>query len=106
MATAVAGQDAVIDTVGGKTPDQHTTLETSVASTIIAVMRRHSTRRLVITSMIGEGDSTPNTTLLVRVLLATFLRGATSDKARMEAAVNGSGLDWVITRPPILTEKP
>ena len=103
---AVTGQDAVLDTVGGKTPFKHTTLETSVATTIVAAMQRHGIRRLVVTSMIGEGDSTANTPVYIKILLATFLRGATPDKAGMESAVSGSELDWVITRPPILTEKP
>ncbi len=103
---AVAGQDAVIDTVGGKTPYKHTTLETSVATTIVAAMHRHGVRRLVVTSMIGEGDSAANTPFYVKILLATFLRGTKPDKAGMESAVSGSELDWVITRPAILTEKP
>lgn len=102
---AVAGQDAVIDTVGGKTPYRHTTLETSVATTIIAAMQRHDVRRLVVTSSIGVGDSTANAPLLLKIVVATFLRGSTADKTTMESAVTGSTLDWVITRPATLTDK-
>jgi putative NADH-flavin reductase len=102
----VPGQDAVIDTVGGKTPYRHTTLEASVAATIVAAMQRHGVRRLAVTSMVGEGDSAANTPFYVKIALATFLRGATPDKAKMESAVSGSELDWVITRPAVLTEKP
>ncbi len=105
-AAAVTGQDAVIDTVGGKTPYKHTTLETSVATTIVAAMRDHDVRRLVVTSSLGVGDSTANTPLSTKIAVATFLRGSTPDKAGMEAAVRSSGLDWVITRPAILTDKP
>ncbi len=103
---AIMGQDAVIDTVGGKTPYKHTTLEASVSSTIVAAMQRHSVRRLIVTSMLGEGDSAANTPFFVKILLATFLRGATPDKAKMESTVSGSELDWVITRPAVLTDKP
>jgi len=103
---AVSGQDAVIDTAGGKTPYKHTTLETDVAATIVAAMQRHGVRRLVVTSTIGEGDSTANTPFYVKILLATFLRGAKPDKAGMESAVSGSELDWVISRPAVLTDKP
>lgn len=78
MDAAVAGQDAVIDTIGGKTPYKETTLETSAARTIIAAMQRNGVRRLVATSMIGYGDS----------------------------AANASGLDWVIVRPAILSDDP
>lgn len=38
--------------------------------------------------------------------MTTFLRGSTPDKAGMESAIRGSGLDWVITRPAVLTDKP
>jgi putative NADH-flavin reductase len=40
MEAAILGQDAVIDTVGGKTPYRHTALEASVAATIVAAMPR------------------------------------------------------------------
>ena len=69
---AVLGQDAVLDTVGGKTPYKATTLESSVAGAVIASMQRHGVRRLVVTSMIGEGDSDANTPIYDRLLLATF----------------------------------
>jgi putative NADH-flavin reductase len=104
IGTATAGQDAVIDTVGGRTPYKRTTLETSIATTIIAAMRVQGVDRLIVMSVIGEGDSLANTPF-TRVLLKTFLRGAKADKPRMESVVRGSGLDWIIVRPPILTEK-
>ena len=106
MGAAVAGQDAVIDTVGGKTPYRRTTLETSVAEAIVAAMQRQGARRLVVTSSIGVGDSSRNTTPPVKVVVATFLRGSTRDKAGMESAVRVSGLDWIITRPAVLNDKP
>lgn len=106
IAPAIMGQDAVINTVGGKTPFKVTTLEASIAATIVAAMQQHGVRRLVVTSMVGEGDSAANTPFYVKILLATFLRGANRDKAEMESTVRGSELDWVITRPAILTEKP
>jgi len=87
MESAIVGQDAVIDTVGGKTPYRRTTLETSVAATIVAAVQRQGVRRLVVTSSLGLGDSYANTSLLFRALMATFLRGAQRDKAGMEAEV-------------------
>lgn len=103
---ALAGQDAVIDTIGGKTPYRATTLESSAARTIIASMRRQGARRLVVTSMTGEGDSIANMPVYQRLLLPTFLRGAMPDKAQMEEAVEASDLDWVIVRPAILNDDP
>ncbi len=96
----------MLDAVGGSTPYKATTLEASVAGTVIASMKRHGVRRLVVTSMIGEGDSEANAPIYDRRLLAIFLRGADKDKAAMEAAVEASGLDWVILRPAILSDDP
>jgi len=104
MDAAVLGQDAVIDTIGGKTPYKKTTLESSAASTIITAMQRNGVRRLVVSSMLGVGESKANASIFLRLLVATFLRGANKDKAAMESAVKSSGLDWVILRPAILTD--
>lgn len=104
MDAAVPGQDAVMDTIGGKTPYKETTLESSAASTIITAMQRNGVRRLVVSSMLGVGESKANAPIFVRLLVATFLRGANKDKAAMESAVKSSGLDWVILRPAILTD--
>lgn len=104
MEAAVAGQDAVIDTIGGKTPYLTTTLESSAAATIISAMQRSGVRRLIVTSMLGEGESKANAPIYERLLVATFLRGANKDKAAMESAVKASDLDWIILRPAILTE--
>jgi len=106
LEAAVLGQDAVINTVGGKTPDQPTTLETDVARAIVAAMQLHGVRRLVVTSVVGEGDSIANTPPSIKELMQTFLRESTKDKAGMEDVVSGSGLEWVITRPPVLTDEP
>lgn len=101
---AVRGQDAVLDAVGGKAPYKATTLESDTADAIVAAMRRHGVRRLVVTSMLGEGESKANAPAYERLLVATYLRGADKDKRAMEAAVESSDLDWVILRPAILTD--
>lgn len=103
---AVAGQDAVIDTIGGKTPYKETTLESSAAKAIIDSMQRSGVRRLVVTSMIGEGESKASATIWERLLISTMLRGADKDKSAMESTVKVSGLDWIILRPAILNDDP
>ena len=108
VAAALSGQEAVIDTIGGKTPyKSNTTLERDVATAIIAAMQHHhEARRLLVTSSVGVGDSVAHATAFLRLLLRTFLRGSTADKAAMEELVEASGLDWTITRPAILTDDP
>lgn len=101
---AMRGQEAVIDTIGGKTPYKDTDLESSAAATIIASMKSNGVRRLIATSMLGVGDSKENAPFYARLLVSTFLRGADKDKSAMEAEVSASGLDWTILRPAILTD--
>jgi len=104
--TAVRGQDAVIDTIGGKTPYRDTTLEESAAKTIITSMQQNGVRRLLATSMLGVGDSEANATVYERLLISTFLRGANKDKSAMESGIESSDLDWIIVRPAILSDDP
>lgn len=106
MDSAMLGQDAVIDTIGGKNPLKATTLEASAAATITASMKSRGVRRLVVISMIGEGESEANTNWWERLLLSTLLRAEMKDKAAMEAIVDASGLDWIIVRPPFLNDDP
>lgn len=102
---AVQDQNAVLDTLGGKTPYKETTLESTTAVNLVRSMERHGFKRLVVTSMLGEGDSKANTGFFYEhILMSTFLHGSTPDKALMETKVSGSNLDWSILRPAILTD--
>ena len=102
---AVAGQDAVLDAIGGSTPYKETTLETNAARNVMDAMRRNGVRRLVVTSAMGVGESKENAGFLYEhLLMPTFLRGTVKDKTGMEAEVKASDLDWIIVRPAILTD--
>ena len=101
---AVAGQDAVIDALGGKTPWKVTTMETSAAHNIVEAMRCNGVRRLLKISVVGAGESVKNAGFFNKhLLMRTFLRGLLVDKAGMEAKIEGSNLDWTLVRPPMLT---
>lgn len=103
--SAVAGQDAVIDALGGKTPYKDSTFETTAARIVITAMQTAGVRRLLIVSALGEGDSKANTSFVYEhLLMPTFLRGVVKDKAGMEAEVSASHLDWTIVRPALLTD--
>ena len=105
VAAAVAGHDAVIDAIGGKTPYKTTELESKTARNVVDAMRVHGVKRLVVVSMMGIGDSKSQSPFWYEFLLQpTFLRGAGKDKSRMESVVAGSGLEYVIARPPLLTD--
>ena len=103
---ALVGQDAVIDTIGGRTPYRHTDLETSAARNIIKAMRSEDAKRLIVVSALGVNDSITQTPFWYEyLLLPTFLRGSTKDKSRMEEDVKTSNIDYVIVRPSMLTDE-
>jgi putative NADH-flavin reductase len=102
---AMAGQDAVIDTIGGKAPYRKTTLERSVAGAVVAAMKANGVRRVIVISSFGVGDSADQVGWFVEhVIVPTWLRGSTEDKAAMEAVVRESGIAFVIVRPAMLTD--
>lgn len=106
LAHGMAGQDVVIDAVGGKTPWRKTDLERTVARALVSAARQHGTRRIIAISSLGVGDSTAHAPLLLRLLLPTFLRGSTADKAAMEREVERAGIPYVLVRPAVLNDQP
>lgn len=106
LAHGMAGQDVVIDAVGGKTPWRRTDLERTVARALVSAARQHGTRRIIAISSLGVGDSTAHAPLLLRLLLPTFLRGSTADKAAMEREVERAGIPYVLVRPAVLNDQP
>lgn len=102
---AVRGQEAVIDALGGKTPYKETELESTAARHIVSAMQAEGVRRLLVISMMGVGDSGGQSPFWYEYLMQpTFLRGADKDKSALEAEVQGSGLEFVIARPPLLSD--
>jgi putative NADH-flavin reductase len=106
LESAIAGQNAIIDTIGTRQPFLKTTLETDAARLLIDAMHRHGIRRIVAVSSIGVGDSIVNVPFLYRALMPIFFRGAIPDKQGMEAELRQSDLDWTIVRPAGLTDDP
>lgn len=104
---ALEGADAVIDTIGGTTPYKDTVLERTAAHNVLQGMRATGVRRLIVVSMMGLGTSKDQAPFWYEhLLMPTFLRGSTKDKAAMEQEVTESGLDFVIVRPPLLKDDP
>lgn len=102
---AMAGQDAVIDTIGGKVPYRKTTLERSVAGAVVAAMKANGAKRVIVISAFGVGDSADQVSWFVEhVIVPTWLRGSTEDKAATEAVVRASGIAFIIVRPAVLVD--
>ena len=102
---AIAGQDAVLDALGGHTPWKETTLETNAARNVITSMQKHGVKRLLVVSAIGVGetkDLVPS--WYEHLIFPTLLRGTMHDKEQMEPVVEASGLDWTLVRPGHLVD--
>ncbi len=102
---AMLGQEAVIDAIGGASPYKDTELERSAVHAILGCMEEAGVKRLVVVSMMGIGDSVEEAPFWYRrLMMPTFLRGATKDKTAMEEEVKAHGVEFVIARPPLLTD--
>jgi len=105
--SAMHGQHAVIETIGGTTPYKSTHLECDSIHAIIGAMVEERVRRLISVSMMGIGKSRAQAPFWYRYLLMpTFLHGSTTDKTDKEAAIITNPVDYVIVRPPILKDAP
>ncbi len=102
---AVAGQEAVLDALGGHTPWKETSLETNAARNVVAAMRVHGVKRLLVISAIGVGGTQELVpSWYEHLIMPTLLRGAMRDKETMEPVVEASGLDWTLLRPGHLVD--
>lgn len=103
----LAGQDAVISSIGSREGRVPTTVYSDSAAEIIAAMRESGVRRLVVVSNSGmhiEPTDGPVSRLVVKPILGRVLRHSYTDARRMEELVRTSGLAWTIVRPPMLTD--
>ena len=111
---AVRGQDAVVVTLGisepplrvrllgsaGTTPD----VRSRGTATVVAAMREHGVRRLVVQSSYGVGETSDRLPLSSRLVFALLLRPQIADHERQEQIVRRSGLDWTLVQPVYLTD--
>lgn len=104
---AIRGVDAVASALGsGNSLGSHPELIDGVRN-IVRAMEHAGVRRLVYLSMLGVGGSGTQLGLVDRyVVLPLLLRNVLRDHAEQEAIIKCSALDWVIVRPPRLTNGP
>jgi putative NADH-flavin reductase len=95
----VAGQDAVIYSIGINTGGR-TTLFSDSTRILLGAMERHGVKRLVCITGVGAGETKGHGGLLYDWLIfPLFTRDRYEDKDRQEALIRQSSLDWVIVRP-------
>ncbi|MGB5284528.1 MAG: NAD(P)-binding oxidoreductase [Polyangiales bacterium] len=111
---AVAGQDAVIVTLGitenpmrvrlfgaARTPDD---VRSSGTRNVIAAMRKHGVRRLVVQSSYGVGETRGSLRWIERLFFGLLLKPQIADTEVQELVVRESGVDWVLAQPVHLTD--
>jgi len=111
---AVRGHDAVIVTLGiaenplkvrlfgaGNTPND---VRSTGTRNVIAAMRRHGVRRLVVQTSFGVGETRDNLGWLDRAFFSLLLKPQIADTELQEVDVRGSELDWVLAQPVHLTD--
>ena len=107
VAGALAGVDAVIQTLGVSTgPDmiwKPVRLFSDATRVLIAAMQETGVKRLISVTGFGAGDSRNRGGCVYQTAFNLFLRRAYDDKDDQEDLIQDSGLDWVIARPVILT---
>jgi putative NADH-flavin reductase len=103
IARVVAGQTAVISTLGVGQPMTHDPAVIEGVRAIARAAEQASVERLLYLSFIGVHDSRDAAGFVLRQLATTLLRHEVADHEVKEAAIIASFVDWTIVRPPKLT---
>jgi uncharacterized protein YbjT (DUF2867 family) len=82
------------------------TLFSEATRVLLPQMKKLGVNRLVSVTGFGAGDSQGAINLFQRLPFKLLLKNAYDDKSVQETLITGSGLDWLIVRPGVLTNGP
>jgi uncharacterized protein YbjT (DUF2867 family) len=102
---AAAGQDAVLSAIGPRTLRKDDLQEIYMRN-LVAAMQNAGVKRLSNLSANGVGASYPALPWFAKLIFSTIGRAMMADKARGEAILFASGLDYVNVRPGVLRNGP
>lgn len=101
----VSGRDAVLSALGAGN-----SLRSDVASravvALIPALKTQAVKRIVYLSAFGVGTSFLDASPIQKLAYKTLLRGIFADKAKADAMLRESGLDWTLVYPTLLTNGP
>jgi putative NADH-flavin reductase len=104
VASAVGGQDGVLCALGAATPLRRDRTLVEGVCHIVCAMEQSGVRRLVYLSFLGVREGRRQLSTVGRYLVApVLLRNVVADHEAKERIIRQSTLDWVIVRPPRLT---
>lgn len=109
---AVAGQDAVLSSLGVPFSRKPITIYSQGMAHITRAMRKHGVRRLVCVSSSATGTDHDTGAgfffdkVMQPIIMSTIGQTTYADMRKMEELVRNSDLDWTIVRPSGLFETP
>jgi uncharacterized protein YbjT (DUF2867 family) len=107
MERAARSQDAVLCALGSSTPLRRDPTLVEGIRNLVGAMERLRLRRLVYLSFLGVRDGRGQLSPLGRYVMApVLLRKVAADHEVKEAIIQRSAQEWVIVRPPRLTNGP
>ena len=108
VARAIEGSDAVVSALGPTSNASDMAVSAGTAQ-VLAAMRRHGVRRLVVVAGAGvgaEGDRPGPFDRLIGLALRVAAKNVLADMQRTVELVRDSDLDWTVVRVPMLTDGP
>lgn len=103
---AMKGQEGVLCALGAGSSLKKTTIRTTGTRHILASMKKHDVKRLLVVSAMGIGESWHTLSFFNKLFLATLLKNTRADHEAQEKLVKDSTLDWTIVRPSGLVDTP
>jgi putative NADH-flavin reductase len=107
---AVAGQDAILSTIGVPFSRKPITVYSQGVAHIVQAMKRYGVRRIVCVSSSAAGANHDTGAgfifdrILQPIVMSTIGKTTYADMKRMETLLMESGLDWTVVRPSGLFE--
>lgn len=107
LSNGVAGQEAVVYTIGVKSTAP-TTLFSQSTRLLLAAMEQRRVKRLVCITGIGAGETKGHGGFIYdHLIFPLFTKNRYADKERQEELIRQSSADWTIVRPaPFCEAKP
>ena len=96
------GRDAVLSALGAGN-SLRSEIATRATAALIQAMRAQGLRRIISLSAFGVGETYEQASLVQRLAYRTLLRQIFADKAKADAMLRQSGLDWTLVYPTVLT---
>jgi putative NADH-flavin reductase len=106
LASALAGQDAVVSMLGNGMGKTDKTLIEDSTHALIRAAQDSGVERVVIMSALGVAESFAKGSTVGKFVYKRFMAGVFADKARGETELKSSRLDWTLAYPATLNNKP